>query len=79
MFFNTIHVVSFVQYTLEKRLSSCQNVCFAIGYPYFEHKTTYLWLMRSVGGGELSLSACLGWGIDHQERKKLQIPRGGGW
>ena len=28
MFFYTIHVVSFVQYTLEKRLSSRQNVCF---------------------------------------------------
>ena len=28
MFFYTIYVVSFVQYTLEKRLSSCKNVCF---------------------------------------------------
>ena len=78
MFFSTIHVVSFVQYTLEKRLSSCQNVCFAIGYPYFEHKTTYLWSMRSVGGGELSLSACLGVGNRPPRKKKLQIPGGGG-
>ena len=30
--------------------------------------------MRSSGGGELSLSACPGWGIDRQVRKKLQIP-----
>ena len=28
----------------------------------FEHKTTYLWSMRSPGGGELSLSACPGGG-----------------
>ena len=48
----------------------------------FVHKTAYLWSMRSPGGGELSLSACPGWGIDHQMRTKLQIPggmpRGGG-
>ena len=32
--------------------------------------------MRSPGGGELSISACLGWGIDRQVRTKLQIPGG---
>jgi len=32
--------------------------------------------MRSPGGGELSLSACPGVGIDRQERKKLQISGG---
>ena len=32
--------------------------------------------MRSPGGGELSLTACRGWGIDRQVRKKLQIPGG---
>ena len=42
----------------------------------FEHKATYLWSMRSPGGGELSLSACPGVGNRPQERKKLQIPGG---
>ena len=32
--------------------------------------------MRSPGGGELSLSACPGWGIDRQVGKKWQIPGG---
>ena len=45
------------------------------------HKTTYLWSMSSPGGGELSLSACPGWGIDRQMRTKLQflggMPGGG--
>ena len=36
----------------------------------------YLWSMRSPRGGELSLSACPGWGIDRQVRTKLQIPGG---
>jgi len=40
----------------------------------FVHKTTYLWSMRSPGGGESSLSACPGMGIDCQMRKKIQIP-----
>ena len=31
---------------------------------------------EELGGGELSLFACPGWGIDYQERKSLQIPRG---
>ena len=42
----------------------------------FVHKTTYLWSMRSPGGGESSLSCARGWGIDCQVRKKLQIPGG---
>ena len=35
---------------------------------------------QELGGGELSLSACRGWGIDlpPRKKKKLQIPRGGG-
>ena len=32
-----------------------RNLCFV-------HKTMYLWLMRSPGGGELSLSVCPGGG-----------------
>ena len=49
-----------------------RNLCFV-------HKTAYLSSMRSPGGGELSLSACLGLGIDRQVR--TQIPgdmHGGG-
>ena len=37
---------------------------------------------QELGGGELSLSACAGWGIDLQERKKITNPRGcavGAW
>ena len=36
---------------------------------------------QELGGGELSLSACRGWGIDlpPRKKKKLQIPRGGGY
>jgi len=55
--------VSFVQETLEKHLSSCQNVWFCYCTDLcFLHKTTYLWAMRSLGGGELSLFACPGVG-----------------
>ena len=46
-----------------------RNLCFV-------HKTTYLWSMSRPGGGELSLFACPGWGIDRQVRKKMQIPGG---
>ena len=31
---------------------------------------------QELKGGELSLSVCLGWEIDLQERKKMQIPGG---
>ena len=40
----------------------------------FVHKTTYLWLMRSPGGGESSLSVCPGVGNRLPSEKKLQIP-----
>jgi len=89
MFLYTIHAVSFVQYTLEKRLSSCQNVCFCfcveidmVTSNYSEHKTTYLWSMRSPRGGELSLSACPGVGNRPPRKKKIANPWGcarGGW
>ena len=48
---------------------------------YFVHKTTYLWLMRSPGSGELSLSACLGVGNrPPSEKTKILggMPGGGG-
>ena len=50
----------------------------------FEHKTTYLWSMRSPGGGELSLSACPGVGNRPPSKKKIANSRGcarggGGW
>ena len=48
----------------------------------FVHKTTYLWLMRSPGGGESSLSACPGVGNRLPSEKKNANPRGcarGGW
>ena len=31
---------------------------------------------QELGGRELPISACPGWGIDLQERKKIQIPGG---
>ena len=31
---------------------------------------------QALRGGELSLSVCLGWEIDLQKRKELQIPGG---
>ena len=45
-------------------------------YLCFEHKTTYLWSMRSPGGGELSLSACPGVGNRLPSEKKIANPRG---
>ena len=33
---------------------------------------------QELGGRELSPSACPGWGIDHQERKKITNGGGGG-
>ena len=45
-------------------------------YSCFEHKTTYLWSMRSPGGGELSLSACPGVGNRLPSEKKIANPRG---
>ena len=78
-----MHVVSFVQLTLEKRLSSCQNVWFIFllyGNRYrhlgFVHKTTHLWLMMSPGGGESSLSVCPGVGNRLPSEKKIANPRG---
>ena len=43
---------------------------------YFVHKTTYLWPIRSPGGGELSLSACSGVGNRPPSEKKFLIPWG---
>ena len=75
-----IHVVPFVQETLEKRLSSYQNVWFCYytenNIVCFVHKTTYLWSMRSPGGGELSLSACPGVGNRPPNENKIANPRG---
>ena len=42
----------------------------------FVHKTTYLWLMRSPGGGESSLSACPRVGNRLPSEKKNASPRG---
>ena len=82
-FYYIIHVVSFVQETLEKHLSSCQNVWFCYCTDLcFLHKTTYLWSMRSPGGGELSLFACPGVGNRQPSVNKIANPRGcarGGW
>ena len=46
------------------------------GYPYFKHKTTYLWSMSGPGGGELSLYACPGVGNRPPRKKKIANPRG---
>ena len=40
------------------------------------HKTTYLWSMRSPGGGELSHSACPGVGNRPPSENKIANPRG---
>ena len=42
----------------------------------FVHKTTYLWSMRSPGGGELSLSACPGVGNRPPSENRIANPRG---
>ena len=49
-----------------------RNLCFV-------HKTTHLWLMRSPGGGELSLSACPGVGNRLPSENKIANPRGYAW
>ena len=41
----------------------------------FVHRTTYLWSMRSPGGGESSLSACPGVGNRLPSEKKVANPR----
>ena len=46
-----------------------RNLCFV-------HKTTYLWSMRSPGGGELSLSECPGVGNRPPSEKKIANPGG---
>ena len=49
---------------------------------YALHKTTYLWSMKSPGGGELSLSACPGVGNRPPNENKIANPRGmpgGAW
>ena len=68
--------MSFVQETLEKRLSSCQNIWICYRNLCFVHKTTYLWSMRSPGGGELSLSACPGMGNRPPSENKIANPQG---
>ena len=77
-----IHVVSFVQETLEKRLSSCQNVWFCycteiniVTYVlYTKQRICGRWAVPGVGNC-LFLRA-RGLGIDRQVRTKLQIPGG---
>ena len=44
------------------------------GYPYFGHKTTYLWSISSPGGRELSLYACPGVGNRPPKKKKIANP-----
>ena len=68
-----------------KFLSKCL-VLLSYGNQYsylcFVHKTTYLWSMRSLGGRELSLSACPGVGNRLPSEKKIANPGGvpgGGW
>ena len=57
---------------LSKRL-----VLLLYGNLCFVHKTTYnLWSMRSPGGGELSLSACLGVGNRPPNENKIANPPG---
>ena len=56
---------------LSKRL-----VLLLYGNRCFVHKTTYLWSMRSPGGGELSLSACPGVGNRPPNENKIANPRG---
>ena len=81
-FYYIIHVVSFVQETLEKRLSSCQNVWFCycteinivIYVLYTKQRICGRWAVPGVGNC-LFLPA-RGWEIDRQVRKKLQIPMG---
>jgi len=70
-----IHVMSFVQETLEKRLSSYQNVwfCYCTEINIVIHA---LWSMRSPGSGELSLSACPGVGNRPPNENKIVNPRG---
>ena len=80
--------MSFVQETLEERLSSCQNVWFfycteiniVIYVLYTKQRICGRWAVPGVGNC-LFLPA-RGWGIDRQVRTKLQIPggmpRGGG-
>ena len=74
--------MSFVQETLEKRLSSCPKclVLLLYGNQYrnlcFVHKTTYLWSMSSPGGVELSLFACPGVGNRLPSENKIANPRG---
>jgi len=83
----TLYVASFVQETLEKRSSSCQNVWFCYCTEiniviYVLYTTMYLWSMSSPGGGELSLSACPGVGNRPSSENKIANPRGytrGGW
>ena len=87
MFYYIIHVVSFVQETLEKRFLSKRLVLLLYGNQYrnlcFVHKTTYLWSMSSPRGGELSLFACPGVGNRPPSENKIANPRayarGEGW
>ena len=46
------------------------------GHLGFVHKTTYLWSMRSPGGGESSLSVCPGVGNRLPSEKKIANPGG---
>ena len=45
-------------------------------YVHFLHKMTYLWFVRSRGGGELSLSVCPGAGNRPPSKKKIANPWG---
>ena len=55
--------------------TSCLEITFALIKVYPKTPCNYE-VNQELGGRELSPSACPGWGIDHQERKKLQM--GGG-
>ena len=62
--------------TLPLKFLSKRLVLLLYGNLCFVHKTTYLWSIRSPGGGELSLSACPGVGNRPPNENKLQIPGG---
>ena len=55
---------------------SCENVSFCFCTDKKDVANNVYEVDQELGGGELSLFVCPGWGIDLQERKKLQIPGG---
>ena len=82
VFITFIHVVSFIQETLEKRLSSYQNVWFCycteiniVIYAFYT-KQRICGRQGVPGVGNCLFLRARGWGIDRQMRTKSQIPGG---